>query len=85
VIFVWIAIITAIFTETLNKGLNLHKCIELFLKGERDFSVAEGSRGHWQSIQSTLGEVKDVKMLELDCVHPEMFYRGKVDCVATFR
>lgn len=71
--------------DLLHKGLNLHKCIELYLKGERDFAVAEGNRGHWESVQSVLGDVKDVKLLEMDCVHPEMFYRGKVDCVAVLR
>ncbi|XP_053393925.1 mitochondrial genome maintenance exonuclease 1-like [Mercenaria mercenaria] len=69
----------------IDNGLNLHKCIELTLKGEEGLNIKESNKGHWESVQTALGDVQKVKSLEYDCVHPEMFYRGKFDCIAEFR
>ncbi|XP_060561176.1 mitochondrial genome maintenance exonuclease 1-like [Ruditapes philippinarum] len=69
----------------INDGLNLHKCIEMTLKGEEDVKVKGSHEGHWESVKTVLGDVKNVKSLESDCVHPEVFYRGKFDCIAEFR
>ncbi|KAH3859238.1 hypothetical protein DPMN_101954 [Dreissena polymorpha] len=66
----------------LNTGESLHKCIEMRLKGVEDITPSENCEGHWQSVQHMLGDIKDVKMLETDCVHQEIFYKGKFDCIA---
>ncbi|KAL4238717.1 mitochondrial DNA repair [Mactra antiquata] len=72
--------------KTLGKGLNLHKCIELTLKGQtEDVNINPNNEGHWRSVKDILDDVKDTKVIEEPCVHPEMFYNGKVDCVADFR
>jgi len=69
----------------LENGLSFHKCVEESLKGQTDFTVDSKSSGFWDSVQSALGEVKDVKLLEVDTVHSEMFYAGKFDCIAQIR
>lgn len=55
------------------------------MKGEEVVDVKDAHEGHWESVKTVLGDVKNVKSLEFDCVHPEVFYRGKYDCIAEFR
>lgn len=69
----------------LDKGSNLHGCIEMKLQGETDITVHPKSQGHWESMQHVLGHVHDVKVMEQQCVHPEMFYKGKFDCIANYK
>ena len=74
-----------LISDILDKGHNLHKSIELYLSGDTEFKVAENNEGHWESVQHVLTEVTGVKVMEEECIHPEMFYRGKFDCIALYR
>ncbi|XP_052770150.1 mitochondrial genome maintenance exonuclease 1-like [Mya arenaria] len=71
--------------EIFDTGSSLHKAIELRLQGETEITVSNKSGGHWESVQRALGEVSDVKVIETACVHQDVFYQGKFDCVAKLR
>ena len=70
----------------LDNGVNLHECIYSKLSGNPDDTeLRKGNEGHWESISKVLPDVSDVIFMEKECVHPELFYRGKFDCIAKYR
>ena len=73
-------------TGILDNGLNLHECIYNQLSGQPDATpLTEGNQGHWESIAKVLPDVSEVMFMEKECIHPELFYKGKFDCIAKYR
>lgn len=70
--------------EAKQKGKDLHTGIETHLRGVQYDSVFIESRiaGYWLSLKSVLSSIEDVVMLESFVVHPQLRYKGIVDCVA---
>ena len=72
-------------SELLTRGSSLHTYIEQYLAGERDFDIAPHIEGPWESIQHVLPEISDVKRTEKLVAHPDLFYKGQIDCLAAYR
>ncbi|KAK3597131.1 hypothetical protein CHS0354_038050 [Potamilus streckersoni] len=70
--------------DTLLKGINTHDCIRNQLLGQNIDLMAE-NEGHWKSVQHVLTEIGQVVDQEQDVIHPELFYKGKFDCIAAYR
>ncbi|KAK7488669.1 hypothetical protein BaRGS_00020122 [Batillaria attramentaria] len=69
------------------EGTNFHACVQQFLSGMpvNEIQIQESNKGHWESLQSVLPDVKDVLALETPVSHPWLFYRGTFDCVAKYK
>ena len=74
-----------IISENLDKGVGFHKCIEKYLLGETDFRADERAQVYLESVHGMLQEVEGAILVEERVNHPDMFYTGKLDCVATYR
>ncbi|XP_066583214.1 mitochondrial genome maintenance exonuclease 1-like [Prorops nasuta] len=70
--------------ETLDKGIQLHSCIEKTLL-QKEFEVSENIGLLYKSVKGVLSEINSVKALESHVVHPEIYYRGQLDCIAFYR
>jgi len=70
--------------EAKRKGKDFHTTIETHLRGVDYNSVHLEARilGYWLSLKSVLESIKDVVLLESFVVHPQLQYKGCVDCVA---
>ena len=73
--------------EMFANGEHLHLCIEQHLQGtpETDLDITKPIEGHWTSLQSVLGNVSDVQLMEQKVTHPYLGYCGYFDCIAKFR
>lgn len=64
-------------------GKRLHKNIEYKLKQqEENIKLDEDLDGYWTSMKPILAEVNDVHLIEERLTHPNLLYKGIVDCVA---
>ena len=72
-------------TEAKATGKDFHTSIETCLRGVSYDQVPIERRisGHWLSLKSILGAVGDVRAVESSVVHPQLKYKGVVDCVAS--
>jgi len=76
-----------IISEAKRKGKDFHTSIETHLRGVDYDSVHVEPRisGYWLSLKSVLESIKGVVLLESFVVHPQLQYKGCVDCVARFK
>lgn len=74
------------FADAKLTGKELHTSIETHLRGVAYESVHVDPRisGHWLSLKSVFGAVKNVQVLESYVVHPHLKYKGFIDCVARY-
>lgn len=66
-----------------RRGSGTHKHIERYLKGQ-DVPCADHVRPYWESLQSVLPDIQDVRLIEGFVFHRELAYAGKADCVASY-
>ncbi|XP_015174096.1 PREDICTED: uncharacterized protein LOC107065167 [Polistes dominula] len=70
--------------ELLNNGKLFHSCIEDTLYG-REVDVPEHILPAYDSLSSIVNEIKDIRAIESFVSHKGLFYKGKVDCIATYK
>ena len=76
-----------IFTETLQKGTNLHQVVRKYMDGhdEAPEKLLDSCHGYWTSIKPTLEMIDEVRGQELFVTHPHLRYRGAFDCIANYK
>ena len=72
------------FTDLFKDGHDLHSSIESFLL-QKELLIPERIQPAFNSVQNVLKDISSVTALETHVVHPQLRYRGIVDCVATYR
>ena len=73
---------------TLNQGIEVHAAIGSYLSGEAKLSEIKVSKEVlplWNSVQHVLRDITDVHMIEGEITHPQLGYRGYIDCVAKYK
>ncbi|KAL0280696.1 UNVERIFIED_CONTAM: hypothetical protein PYX00_001915 [Menopon gallinae] len=73
---------------TLNRGSKFHSVLKQYLEGglcSTNITVPKEVEGCWNSVQSVLPEISDVRVVECNIHHPHLHYRGIVDCIASYR
>ncbi|XP_014601009.1 PREDICTED: mitochondrial genome maintenance exonuclease 1-like [Polistes canadensis] len=70
--------------ELLNNGKIFHSCIEDTLYG-REVDIPEHILPAYNSLSSIINELEDIKAVESFVSHKGLCYKGKVDCIATYR
>uniref|UniRef100_A0A2R5LJQ1 Mitochondrial genome maintenance exonuclease 1 n=1 Tax=Ornithodoros turicata TaxID=34597 RepID=A0A2R5LJQ1_9ACAR len=70
----------------LTRGRTLHQNICDFLRGQPvgELDITPDNQGHWESLQSLLPQIQNVRFLETFVSHPHLQYQGIVDCVAVY-
>lgn len=70
--------------ELLEEGKSLHSTIMQKLIG-KPFEVPSNVKQAYNSLSNVFVDVNSVRALESHVIHPNLKYRGIVDCVAVYR
>ncbi|KAF7388234.1 hypothetical protein HZH66_011001 [Vespula vulgaris] len=70
--------------ELLKDGSEFHSCIENTLLG-RTVDIPKHIRQAYDGLNGIISELEDVKAVESLVSHKDLYYKGKVDCIASFR
>ncbi|XP_043504747.1 mitochondrial genome maintenance exonuclease 1-like [Polistes fuscatus] len=70
--------------ELLNNGKIFHSCIQDTLYG-REVDIPEHILPAYNSLSSIINELQDIRAVESFVSHKGLCYKGKVDCIATYR
>nr|KAF7413329.1 hypothetical protein H0235_013180 [Vespula pensylvanica] len=68
----------------LKEGNEFHSCIENTLLG-RTVDIPKHIRQAYDGLNEIINELEDVKAVESLVSHKDLYYKGKVDCIASFR
>lgn len=74
---------TRISSAASRRGSGTHKQIERYLKG-KEVVCSDHVQPYWESFQSVLPAIQDVRLIEGFVFHRELAYAGKADCVASY-
>lgn len=67
-----------------RRGVFVHKQIHHYLLGHT-IELTETVQPYWNSVQSVLSEIDNVRLIEGTVFHDPLHYSGRVDCVANYR
>ncbi len=67
-----------------RRGTSTHKHIQRYLLGE-DISCPDAAKPYWESLQSVLQDINEVRLVEGSVFHYDLTYAGRVDCVASYK
>ncbi|KAL2718735.1 LOW QUALITY PROTEIN: mitochondrial genome maintenance exonuclease 1-like, partial [Vespula squamosa] len=70
--------------ELLNDGCEFHSCIEDTLLGKR-VNVPKHIQQAYNSLNNIIYDFEDIKAVESFVSHKDLYYKGKVDCIASYR
>ena len=72
--------------DLLDKGKQFHSAVHSYLSGtlKSDLNLI-GVEGCWHSLDNIIREVTDVRFLESHVSHSHLFYKGVIDCVASYK
>lgn len=71
-------------TAASRRGSQTHRQIRRYLRGE-SLACPEAVKPYWESLESVLAAIQEVRLVEETVFHYEMGYAGKVDCVASYQ
>lgn len=72
------------FADLLNHGTEFHSCIEKTLLGKK-VHVPKHIQSAYNSLSNILNKLEDIRAIESFVSHKDLRYKGKVDCVASYR
>ncbi|XP_076661551.1 mitochondrial genome maintenance exonuclease 1 [Halictus rubicundus] len=70
--------------ELLRNGRLLHSCIQGTLD-QKEVNISPQVELAYSSVKPVLSDIDEVKNLETYVTHPNLMYRGIVDCIAIYR
>ncbi|XP_031830670.2 mitochondrial genome maintenance exonuclease 1 [Nomia melanderi] len=72
------------FQDLLKNGKLLHSCIRSTLQNEK-ITIAPQVELAYNSLKPVFMDLEKVKTLETYVIHPNLVYKGIVDCIAVYR
>ncbi|MGK7888967.1 MAG: PD-(D/E)XK nuclease family protein, partial [Leptolyngbyaceae cyanobacterium] len=73
-----------ISTKASRRGSQTHKILKEYLLGQ-EVVCPEPALPYWQSLETVIAQISDVRLVEGTVFHYDLGYAGKVDCVASFQ
>ncbi|XP_035738488.1 mitochondrial genome maintenance exonuclease 1-like [Vespa mandarinia] len=68
----------------LNDGTEFHSCIEGTLLGKK-VDIPKHIYPAYDSLSDVINELEDIRAVESFVSHKDLYYKGKIDCIASFR
>ncbi|XP_047361701.1 mitochondrial genome maintenance exonuclease 1-like [Vespa velutina] len=70
--------------DLLNDGTEFHSCIEDTLLGKK-VDIPKHIYPAYDSLSDIINELEDIRAVESFVSHKDLYYKGKIDCIASFR
>ncbi|MGB3493964.1 MAG: PD-(D/E)XK nuclease family protein [Elainellaceae cyanobacterium] len=71
-------------SQASRRGTSTHKQLRHYLLGE-PLPCPDVALPYWESLQSVLGDIEAVRLVEGAVFHYDLGYGGRVDCVASYK
>jgi len=68
-----------------KRGISLHEVIKRYLQGQTNFLCDAAIQPYWESIQTTLEQIDEAKLIEEIAFNRQERYAGRVDLVACYK